>query len=86
MLLSEFLKSVDLSGLLLHTKKVESQKESYYVLRLRDTSLIQRYIVIHQDHTRTRRCSLSIDSYYHTLTHAMYYLEGVEGLIREKVA
>jgi len=77
MLPSEFLKSVDLSGLLLHTKEVPLYRESYFILRLKDTKLTQRYIVLHEDHTRSKRRALSIDRYYHTLNEAMVYLDGV---------
>jgi len=77
MTLDEFLKEVDLSGVILRTRRCPSHKENYYVYRLKNTSLIQRYITIHEDLMKSKANSLSIERYDYSLQGAERFLEVV---------
>ena len=80
MKLADFLHSVGLSGTLQHSAEFPDKKENYYVIRLRNHGLSQRYIIIHDDKQRTERCSLSIQRYEDTLKDCMNFLESVGDL------
>lgn len=80
MRLPDFLHSVGLSGTLQHSQDFPSKKESYYVIRLRNHGLSQRYIIIHDDKQRSERCSLSIQRYEDTLKDCMNFLDSIGDL------
>ena len=80
MKLADFLHSVGLSGTLQHSRDFPRKKESYYVIRLRNPGLSQKYIIIHDDKDRSRRCSLSIQRYDTTLEGCMEFLQTVDDL------
>ena len=80
MRLPDFLHSVGLSGTLQYSQEFPSKKESYYVIRLRNPGLSQRYIITHDDTTRSERCALSIQRYEATLKSCMNFLESVGDL------
>lgn len=80
MRLPDFLHSVGLSGTLQFSQEFPSKKENYYVIRLRNPGLSQRYIIIHDDKQRSERCSLSIQRYAYTLKECMNFLESVSDL------
>ncbi len=80
MKLADFLHGVGLSGTLQHSQEFPSKKESYYVIRLRNPGLSQKYIIIHDDKQRSKRCSLSIQRYAYTLKECMNFLQTVDDL------
>lgn len=80
MKLADFLHSVGLSGTLQYSKDFPTKQESYYVIRLRNPGLSQKYIIIHDDKDRSRRCSLSIQRYEITLKECMDFLQTVDDL------
>ena len=80
MRLPDFLHSVGLSGTLQSTQEFPTKSEKYYVIRLRNPGLTQRYIIIHDDLQRSERCSLSIQRYGNTLKDCMDFLESVGDL------
>ncbi len=75
MRVEDFVTSVGVKGRILYTQKIGNQGETYYLIRLKDKLLLQRFMIIHEDHYKGKKYALSIDSYYSSMAMGMKHIE-----------
>lgn len=75
MKINDFLTNVGVEGRLLYTQEIREQGETYYLIRLKDKILLQRFMIMHQDHRKNKKYALSIDSYYSSMAMGMKHID-----------